>query len=41
VCPEMPPTILIFVGNVMCLSTTDAACGILTVENSHSLVTGK
>jgi len=26
--PEMPTTLSIFVGKVMCLSTTDAACDI-------------
>jgi len=40
VCPEMQPTILIFVGNVMYLSTTDAACDISIVENPHSYVNG-
>lgn len=39
VCPEMPLTIFIFVGCVMCLSTTDAACDISIVQNPHSHVT--
>jgi len=36
----MPPTLLIFVGNVMCLSATDAVCDISIVENPHSHVNG-
>jgi hypothetical protein len=39
VCPEMPPTILIFVGNVMCFSTTDAVFDITIVVSPHSHVT--